>query len=91
MRHVDDDQFEDGQWNVACPRCGAIYKARQLRLQPNGLRVCDGPGTRGCYDPKHPQDRVAGRADKQTVPWASPAPAPLFIGEDVPPVTQEDL
>lgn len=67
--------FESGQWNVICQRCGFKYKARQLRQEWTGLRVCSGTGTNGCWEPRHPQDGVIGKADKQAPPWASPEPA----------------
>lgn len=83
--------FEAGQWNVVCSRCGCQYKARQLRLEWNGLRVCSGPGTNDCWDPKHPQMSVTGKADKQAPPWTQPEGIDRFIGTDVPPITQADL
>lgn len=83
--------YEHGQWNAACQRCGMVYKARQLRLEWTGLRVCCGSGTNDCFETRHSQDFVRGKADKQSVPWSSPEPEPKFIGEDIPPVTQADL
>lgn len=67
--------YEHGQWNVICARCGFKYKARQLRMEWTGLRVCSGTGTNGCWEPRHPQDHVRGRKDKQTPEWVQPEPA----------------
>ena len=64
--------YEHGQWNAVCDRCGGRYKARQLRLEWTGLRVCCGGGTRGCWEARHPQDRVKAKADKQMPPWVRP-------------------
>lgn len=64
--------FELGQWNACCDRCGFEYKARQLKLEWTGLRVCHGGGTNDCFDPRHPQDRVRGKADRQAPPWVRP-------------------
>lgn len=83
--------YESGTWNVACPRCGFQYKARQLRMEWTGQRVCSGEGTNDCYEDRHPQEAVRGRADKQAPPWTAPEPEPQFIGEDVDPITQADL
>lgn len=83
-------QYEAGQWNVACPRCGKRLKARQLRKEWTGLRVCHGAGTNNCWDPKHPQDSVKGKADRQTPPWVQPEPPEieLALGDGY---TQDDL
>jgi hypothetical protein len=64
--------YEAGQWNVVCARCGFEYKARQLRKEWTGVRTCHGPGTNDCWDPKHPQLSVKGKADRQAPPWVQP-------------------
>lgn len=66
------DEYEHGQWNVACDRCGMKFKARQLRKEWTGLRTCKGHGTNDCWEPRHPQDFVRGRRDRQTVPYSRP-------------------
>lgn len=64
--------FEMGAWDVQCDRCGFKYKNHQLRHEWTGLRVCDGPGTNHCWEVRHPQDHVRGKADRQSPPWARP-------------------
>lgn len=59
--------FVSGQWNVICDRCGFEYKARQLRKEWTGLRVC-----KDCWEPRHPQDFVKGKKDRQAPPWVRP-------------------
>lgn len=65
--------YEPGRWNVICDRCGFKMKNTQLRLEWTGLRVC-----RKCWEPKHPQESVQGRVDKQTPPWTRPESADSF-------------
>ncbi len=60
-----------GAWKVVCDRCGFTYLNTELRSEWTGLKVC-----RKCWDPKHPQLSVTGKADDQTVPWARPQPEP---------------
>lgn len=79
--------FELGQWNAICDRCGFKYKSRQLALEWTGLRVCRGAGTNDCFDHRHPQDHVRGKADRQAPPWVRPDP-PAIDGNDT---TPEDL
>lgn len=79
--------FELGQWQAICDRCGFEYKARQLSLEWTGLRVCRGGGTNDCFDNRHPQDHVRGKADRQSPPWVRPEP-PATEGNDT---TPEDL
>ena len=64
--------YEAGQWEAQCDRCGLNYKARQLRREWTGLRVCSGPGTSDCWEPRHPQDYLKGKPDRQAPPWTRP-------------------
>lgn len=59
--------YEHGQWNAICDRCGFQFKSRKLRREWTGLRVC-GP----CLDPRHPQERLKGKKDRQAPPWVRP-------------------
>lgn len=71
--------YEHGTHNVLCDRCGFKYKARQLRLEWNGLRTCSGGGTNDCWEVRHPQDFVKGKVDKQTPAWVRPEPSDLDV------------
>lgn len=84
------DQFEPRQWNVICDRCGSKYKARQLKQEWNGLRTCFGAGTRDCWEPRHPQDFVRGKPDRQSPAWTRPEGADVFIS-DIGEVSGDDL
>jgi hypothetical protein len=71
--------FEMGQWNVICDRCGCKYKARQVRSEWTGLKVCSGPGTRDCWEQRHPQEFVKGKKDNQNPPWTRSEPPDTFV------------
>lgn len=73
------DDFKHGQWAVACDRCGFKYKSKSIKLEWTGLRVCDGPATNNCWEPRHPQEFVRGRKDKQTPPWTRPEQPDVFV------------
>lgn len=62
-----DNDFELGQWNANCDRCGEKFKARQLRKEWTGLRVCS-----DCFDQRHPQEFLRGKKDRQSPPWVRP-------------------
>lgn len=64
--------YVHGQHNAICDRCGFKYKSGQLRLEWTGLRVCDGVGTNRCYEPRHSQDGVRGKPDRQAPAWVRP-------------------
>lgn len=64
--------FDLGQWKAVCDRCGFDFKARQLRKEWTGLRVCSGPDTNDCWEERHPQEQLRGRKDKQSPPWVRP-------------------
>jgi hypothetical protein len=64
--------YVHGAWNAICDRCGFRYKNTQLRKEWTGLRVCSGADTNDCYEVRHPQEFVRGKADKKTPPWVRP-------------------
>lgn len=62
-------------WKAVCQRCGKPGMAADLSKEARtGLRVCA-----QCKDPLHPQEKVRGRVDRQTPPWTSPRPEPVYI------------
>ena len=63
-----------GQWKVVCDRCGFEYKSNALRREWTGLRVCT-----KCFEPRHPQEMLKGRADKQAPPWVRPEPPDIEV------------
>lgn len=73
------NRYRHGSWLAVCHRCGFEYLAHQLAKEWTGLRVCCGPGTNGCFEPRHPQDFVRGKADRQAPPWTSPKPPDVFV------------
>lgn len=72
-------------WIAICDRCGFQKKSDQLRKEWNGLMVC----AVGCWEPRHPQDRVRGAVDRQAPPWVRPEPADVFLSPGD--VTPDDL
>lgn len=71
--------YEMGQWKACCDRCGVAFKSRQLRLEWTGLRVCHGPHTNECWEPRHPQEHLRGVPDRQAPPWTSPRPTEIDV------------
>lgn len=62
--------YKSGDYNAACDRCGRKFKASELRLTWDGLRVCQAD-----WEPRHSQERVRASKDDQSVPWSRPWPA----------------
>jgi len=83
--------YVKGQWNVVCDRCGDALKSPQLRKEYTGLMVCHGGGTRGCWEPRHPNETEIAREDRQEVPWTRPDVAPVYAAPGNQPQTQDDL
>jgi hypothetical protein len=72
------DYLRDHEWNVICHQCGFKKKSSEITKQWDGLLVC-----RECVDPRHPQDFVRGRRDRQTVPFSNPQSlTPTFASGD---------
>lgn len=60
-----------GTWNADCDICGFTFRSTQIKLQWDGLRVCN-----DCHSHRHPQEFLRGVADRQSPPWTRPAPPP---------------
>lgn len=71
--------FNSGQWNAICDRCGFEYKSPSLRREWTGLMACSGSGTNECWEKRHPQDFVRGKADKQNPGWVRSEPPDQFV------------
>lgn len=67
------DYLKWGDWNIECDRCGFKKKGSQCRhdgYKPT-LFVCS-----KCWLPPHPQDRITGFTDDQSVPVSRPPRSP---------------
>jgi hypothetical protein len=60
-------------WRI-CDACGFQYRSSQTRKRWDGAWVCDAD-----WEPRHPQDFVRGRKDRQRVPEPRPEPADVFV------------
>lgn len=81
--------YKHGQYNAICDRCGFKYKSGQLRHEWTGLRVCSGGGTNDCFEERHPQDFVKGKADRQSPSWVRPEAEDVFVNPGD--ITADDL
>lgn len=57
-----------------CQRCQGRRPLSELRREWSGLRVC-----RDCWDPRHPQEAVRAKPDRQYVRNPAPEPADVFV------------
>lgn len=78
------DFYKDGSFNRICDRCGFKRKAEDTRKEWNGLIVC-----KEHWDARHPQDKIRGKADRQSVNNPRPDPDAVFL--TVNQVTVDDL
>ena len=62
-----------GDYNVICDRCGFKVKRAECLKEWTGLLVCE-----KCWEPRHPQDFVKAKADKQSVPEPRPDTQTMF-------------
>lgn len=83
------DNYRHGEWLALCDRCGFKYHSGQMAKEWTGLRVCRGEDTNDCWEPRHPQDFVRGRKDKQSTAWARPEPDDTFLTTNE--ATRDDL
>jgi hypothetical protein len=76
--------FVLGDSKSVCDVCGFDMHHSQLRKRWDGAMVCAQD-----WEPRHPQDSLQARAERNNVKDARPAPAPryLAVGE----ITADDL
>lgn len=68
------DYYAPGDWNACCDRCCAKFKASKLRKDWQGFMLCE-----WCWEPRHPQDFVRGRADPAPLPWVRECSHDTFV------------
>lgn len=71
-----------GHWIVECDRCGREIWSDEARKTWDGLLVCVED-----WEPRHPQEMIKGRADRQSVPNPGSEPADAFTGNFSTPLT----
>lgn len=75
--------YIQGDHNVICDRCGFKVKASTTRKEWNGLRVCERH-----WEARHPQDKLRGQVDNQSVHDPRPEQTDTFITTEI---TPDDL
>jgi len=66
------DAYRMGLHLMFCERCGATFYSNQIRREWTGAMVCDGPGTRNCWEPRQPVDSLRVIPDHFAVQGARP-------------------
>lgn len=67
--------YRPGDFKRVCDVCGFVYRESQTFKRWDGLIVCSDD-----WEPRHPQDFVRGRSDRQSVPDPRPEMADNVIG-----------
>lgn len=73
-----------GDYNVICDRTGFKVKRSQCKKEWNGLLV-----RRESWEPRHPQDFLRAKPERQQVEEPRPYPEDYFLSDNE--VTAEDL
>lgn len=60
---------------VLCDRCGFKKWNHEVRKEWQGLLVCSDT----CWEPRHPQDFVTGKPDRQAIPDPRPESTDVFL------------
>lgn len=77
------DLYRPGDHYKICDVCGFKVRASETKKRWDGLITCLPD-----WEPKHPQEAVRGRVDKQAVKDPRPEPEDVFVTT---PVTAADL
>lgn len=78
------NNYVSGDNYVICDECGFKVHASKTRKRWDGMQVCLKD-----WEPRHPQDFVRGRRDRQKVSVSRPGPPDVFIEPND--VTADDL
>jgi hypothetical protein len=81
---MTNDHYRSGDHYVICDECGFKVRASETKMRWDRLRVC-----KKDWEPRHPQDFVRGKRDKQRVPNPRPETLDLFLSENQ--VTRDSL
>lgn len=81
---MSENSYVPGDHWVICDECGFKVRASATRMRWDRRRVCLKD-----WEPKHSQDGVRGRVDRQRVPNARPEQPDVFLTENQ--VTANDL
>lgn len=76
--------YRPGDHYVICDECGFKVRASETRKRWDGVRVCTKD-----WEPRHPQDFVRGRSDRQRVADPRPETADYFLTDNE--VSRDDL
>ena len=80
------DYHKQGDWNAICALCGTKYKASELRWNDQIQDwVC-----KWDWETRHPQERLRGIKDDQSVAWTRPDPNPVFLTDHYAAVDNSD-
>lgn len=82
---MDNNDYRPGDFYVICDECGFKKRSSDTRMRWDKLRVCSST----CWEPRHPQDFVRGRKDKQRVANARPEAIDHFLSDNE--VTKDSL
>lgn len=66
--------WKPGRWKATCDRCGFRFHSDKLKLEWDGLRVCQ-----PCWEPRHPQDFLKIPPETIAPPWVRPEPQDIFL------------
>jgi hypothetical protein len=81
---VSNDAFILGDSNAICDCCGFKYKQSMLRKRWDGAMVCSKD-----WEPRHPQDMIRPRSERQHIQNARVEPVPRYVEANE--VTADDL
>lgn len=71
------NHYVPGDHYCICDVCGFNVRASETRMRWDNLRVCLKD-----WEPRHPQDGVRGRRDRQAVRNARPEAPDVFLNEN---------
>lgn len=74
---MSGEHYIPGDHWVICDECGFKVRSSNTRVRWDKMRVCLAD-----WEPRHPQDRVRGKRDRQRVPNPRPDPPDKFLSEN---------
>lgn len=66
--------WKSGDYSALCDVCSRKFKASQLKLRWDGLRVCSED-----WEVRHPQELIRSIPDQTKLNWTRPEPTDTYI------------
>lgn len=71
---MSNNFFRPASYYFICDVCGFKFHKEEMKIRWDNMVTC-----KGCWEPRHPQDFLRAREDRQSVPISRPRSTDIYI------------